>query len=595
MDTMESKTRCWYGGKVGNNCDKQAGKRPSSRQHLRVGEFFITIVLRSLLIVFLSAVALLAVPSGNSHASGVREPYTADPASITSTSFSSTTANPGIAQSQVVGQGTNCIDGTIINSYGTLQGGEAWSISIKTSTTPGVILDQGTANTNGSFHFPSSGKPMLGAGTYIVALTPPDGWQPITPTEFSVTLTGNANVNCARVRFKMEALANLIVTKLDSGGRMLTGSMAGIPDWKFTATPKDNPNGVIQTAVTDGLGNAYFLNLPPGVWEIKEEQKNGWLLAAGYTNPQVITLVSPQRSGNPQKLTFVNTQVKADWILVEKKDTLGNPLPGWKFTLTSLDGKRPPQIGITNKAGQYYFQGLLPGKWLVVETPQNPWWRSVSPNSQVVTLSPPNVGQAVEFINEPLGCVAGYKINQLEKALPGWTIKAHKTSGDTTDQTAVTDSKGYFQFYLSLGTWTFSEVMQDGWSAVTPAKFSVPVTKQFKCEHVRFKNRTDYACVDAYKLDAFYGSGLSKWQISIQPAYGGAVQTALTDGTGWVRFNKLIPGQYIITEIFSATQASAWRSVGVTVDAAAATSPAKITLTASGSCRTVKFMNRQNK
>jgi uncharacterized surface anchored protein len=294
-------------------------------------------------------------------------------------------------------------------------------------------------------------------------------------------------------------------------------------------------------------------------------------------------------------LTFVSTLIKADWILVEKKDTLGNPLPGWKFTLTSLDGKQTPLIGTTNKTGQYYFQDLLPGKWMVIETPKNPWWRSVSPGSQTVTLSTPNVGQEVEFINEALGCVDGYKINQLEKALPGWKIKAHKTSGDAIDQTVVTNSKGYFQFYLSLGTWTFSEVIQDGWSAVTPAEFSVPVTKQFKCEHVRFKNSTEHACLDIYAIDALDGSGLANWKISIQPAYGGTAQTGRTDGAGWVRFNKLTPGQYIITEIFSATQASAWRSAGVSVDGATATSPVKLTVTASGSCRIVKFMHRQNK
>ena len=503
------------------------------------------------------------------------------------------TANPGAAQPPVVGQGTNCIEGNIINTYEVLQGGDAWSITIKASTAPGITLDQVTANLNGSFHFPSLGKPPLGAGTYIVTLKLPLGWQPFTPTEFAVTLNGNTNVNCARVRFKVEALANLTVTKLDSVG------MVGIAGWTFIVAPQSIPGAVIQSAVTDGLGNAYFLNLPPGVWKIEEKQQNGWQLVPGYSNPRVITLVSPQRPGNYQKLTFVNKQVKSDWILVEKKDTLGNPLPGWTFTLTTVDGKQPPQIAITNTAGQYYFQGLLPGKWSVTETTRSPWWRSVSPDPQAINLSPPAVGQQVEFVNEPLGCVDGYKINHLEKALPGWTIKAYKTSGNAEDQAIVTDSKGYFQFYLSLGTWTISEELQDGWSAVTPTEFSVPVTKQYVCEHVRFKNRTDYACIDAYKKDISDGVGLPGWHISLRPEYGTATQTGVTDGTGWVRFNKLTPGVYRIWEIPQVGWTQRYVKVGylpgsLPIAPLNADHSTTITLEANGSCKTVEHYNIQN-
>jgi hypothetical protein len=552
------------------------------------------IVFGSIIILFLSAVAFFAMPPSNTQASGGSGSETPTPMPLESTPVPVTTTNLGVvAQPPVVDQGTNCIDGTIISTYEVLQGGDAWVITIKDSTAPGVILDQVTATANGSFHLPSTGKPPLGAGTYIVSLTLPPGWQPFTPIEFTVTLSGKADVLCARVRFKVEALANLIVTKLDNGGHLGVGGMVGLPGWKFTATPIDKPNGVIQTAVTDGLGNAYFLNLPPGVWQIEEEQKIGWQLVTGYLNPQLITLVSPLKPGDPQVLIFVNQQVNNSKITVIKKDTLGNLLPGWTFTLTSVDATQPPQNGISSAAGLYTFSGLPLGNWSVAETTQTPWWRPVSANPQAVTLDVPGVEKQVEFVNEALGCVDGYKINHLEKALPGWTIKAHKTSGTDVDQTVVTDNNGYFQFYLSPGTWIISEVMQDGWTPVTPAEFSVPVTQPFICEHVRFKNRTDYACVDAYKIDAFDRSGLADWQISIQPAYGGVAQVGLTDGTGWVRFNKLIPGEYKITEIFSAAQTIGWRAVGVTFDGVIVPSPTQLTLTASGTCQIVKFYNQQ--
>jgi len=619
MNMTESKQRCPFCGgiisststvcrhcgnrfQVEHHHQKQARKGPTSRKHLPVGGLFINILVGSIIILFLSAVAFFAMPASNAFAGSGSDTPTPTLQVSTPTASANAAVPPGpagdkgavaAAQPAVVGQGTNCIDGNIIDVYEAPQGGDGWIITIESSTAPGVILDQVPADLTGSFHLPSIGKNPLGAGTYIVSLIPPAGWQPFTPIKFTVTLNGSTEILCAHVRFKVEALVNLVVTKLDQGGYFGTDKMVGIPGWTITATPIDIPNAVTQTAVTDGLGNAYFLDMPPGIWQIEEEQKVGWELSPGYVNPQVITLVSPRVAGDTQLLTFVNQQVYDSKITVEKKDTLGNPLPGWTFTLTNVDAIQPPRTGITDITGLYTFQGLLPGKWSVAETTQPPWWRIVSPNPQEVTLSDPGIEQKVTFVNEALGCVDGYKINHLETALPGWTIKAHKVSGEDADQTVVTDINGYFQFYLSLGTWTISEVMQDGWSAVTPSEFSVPVTQPFLCENVRFKNRTNYACVDAYKIDAFDGSGLADWQISLQPAYGGSAQVGLTDGTGWVRFNKIIPGQYSLSEIFSETQTQGWRSVGVTVDGVEVPSPTNLTLAASGSCQVVKFYNQQ--
>jgi hypothetical protein len=99
--------------------------------------------------------------------------------------------------------------------------------------------------------------------------------------------------------------------------------------------------------------------------------------------------------------------------------------------------------------------------------------------------------------------------------------------------------------------------------------------------------------VNATKIDAFDGSGLADWQVSLQPAYGGSAQVGLTDESGWVRFNKIIPGRYSLSEIFSETQTQGWRSVGVTVDGVVVLPPPNPTLAASGSCQVVKFYNQQ--
>jgi hypothetical protein len=233
-----------------------------------------------------------------------------------------------------------------------------------------------------------------------------------------------------------------------------------------------------------------------------------------------------------------------------------------------------------------YFTGLALGEWIVHEEAPNPgfvdptWWRAIDPITKTVVLEKPEEGKEVNFVNEPLGCVDGYKINHFEQGLGGWQINATNAStGEVVSD--VTDPGGYFQLRLRLGAWTISEVVQDGWVAVTAPDFTILVARPFTCEHVRFKNRTDFACVDVYKKDAYDAAGLPGWVINLQPAYGGVAKFDVTDGTGWVRFNELSPGEYIVSH----DPLPGWMPAGPTAT--------PITLVANGTCSVVTFYNRQ--
>jgi hypothetical protein len=210
------------------------------------------------------------------------------------------------------------------------------------------------------------------------------------------------------------------------------------------------------------------------------------------------------------------------------------------------------------------------------------WWRPVDTAEKKVFLDKPGYCEPVTFSNEPLGCVDGYKINHFEVGLEDWDITARN---DKTGEefTTKTDENGYFKFEdLTMGIWTITEDLKTGWEAVTPSELVVEVTEQYKCEHVRFKNRTKYACVDVFKQDYTDGSGIAGWEITVKPHYGGEEVTGKTDGTGWVRFNGLIPGDYIISEEIQ----DGWDNV----------SPDEIavTLENTGLCKVVAFENIQD-
>ena len=60
-----------------------------------------------------------------------------------------------------------------------------------------------------------------------------------------------------------------------------------------------------------------------------------------------------------------------------------------------------------------------------------------------------------------------------EEELTGWTVEI--TNGSTTYST-TTDPTGYYYFEVPAGTWTITEVLEEGWSLITPVAGSFTVT-----------------------------------------------------------------------------------------------------------------------
>lgn len=498
-------------------------------------------------------------------------PALSAPASVISPS-TSINANGGDGPEgffpEVVNQGGTCIYFSGIDIYEQPVGGEGWIVRLDSITSARLNFDSTQQRDDNTFR-------DLAAGTYRVSLDFPTGWRAFTPTTFDVTLSGDSNDDCAVVRFKLEALAHLEVVKLDAQTKEGLPAPIGIPGWEITLTDEAGTTVIKET--TNGEGKAYFTNLAPGKWTVREETKAGWQPAPGYTDNVSILLVSPRVPGTFINVAFVNEQINEAIIVARKTDPGGIPVSDWLMTLTHDDGTYPPQVGRTNSTGFVSF--IVPlGNWTVTED-LNDWWRPTEGLAQTVKVDEPGQVYTVTFVNEPMGCVDGYKINHLDQGLSGWTIEARSSSGDRA--TAVTDANGYFAFRMTLGTWTIEEEVQDGWTPVTPSSFEIDVTTPFACEHVRFKNRTDFACLDVYKRDAYDDVGLPGWLITAQPAYGGVSQSDVTDGTGWVRFNKMVPGTY---NIFETAQAG-WDSVGP--------SSFTVNLEASGECSILTFYNQQ--
>jgi uncharacterized surface anchored protein len=306
--------------------------------------------------------------------------------------------------------------------------------------------------------------------------------------------------------------------------------------------------------------------------------------AEGESPSQSVTLEKLKEPQQCPRLTFVNEQKHDTCVTLRKTDDRGNPLAGWRLELTRNDGTFPPQSGLTDEKGEVTFNGLPLGDYIASETLQTGYLPG-GPTSVPVSLTKPSpICQVITFENPPSTCIDGHKINHLETGLPGWEIKAtHKQTGQMF--TTTTDATGYFVFpALPLGIYLISETLQPGWTNITPTSFEVVAAEPRlpgQCYPVRFKNRYPYACLDVYKVDAYDGAGIPAWNMTLRPAYGGEAITLPTDGIGHVRFDKLTPGDYIVSE----ENKPGWFHV---------TEPRRdLSLAASGICEVITFENCQ--
>jgi hypothetical protein len=93
----------------------------------------------------------------------------------------------------------------------------------------------------------------------------------------------------------------------------------------------------VVSGTTDEQGKVQFTNLQPGSWTVSEETRSGWLPADGYSDIQMIDLVSPKEPDACQQLTFANQLWREGCISVMKSDPLGSPIEGWEMTLYQED------------------------------------------------------------------------------------------------------------------------------------------------------------------------------------------------------------------------------------------------------------------
>jgi len=227
------------------------------------------------------------------------------------------------------------------------------------------------------------------------------------------------------------------------------------------------------------------------------------------------------------------------------------------------------------------FDDLVFGEYHVEETMKG-GWINTAPIGFQPTLSLTAPTSTAYFGNRPLqdvrlGAICGFKFEDIngdgkwqssegESGLGGWAIQAKQGERIYETQTSKDEeSLGEYCFVgLVGGTWSVSEVEQEGWIATTPKNVDVSISQFEGSINNNFGN-FKLANISGFKFNDLDGNGtidseepkISDWKIFIRKFEDVTSASTTTNSLGMYGFDNLGPGRYIVSEATS----SEWMAI----------------------------------
>jgi protocatechuate 3,4-dioxygenase beta subunit len=254
----------------------------------------------------------------------------------------------------------------------------------------------------------------LPPATYNVREVQQPGWiqtAPAAPGALTVTLTSgldSQNNNFGNF-FESNTISGQKFNDLNQNQIKDAGEV-GLPNWQIfiDSTP---PNGVFDqgelTTITDADGNYTIIEVPPGTYQVREVQQNGWTQTTPDPAPVTLNL-----SDNVTGVDFGNFLPQPGTIQGLKfRDSnnngildAGEPgLPDVEIRLTNVTaggGSGTPLTTTTNSSGNYLFANLAPGTYRIREVNQTGFTQS-TPDPADIALTSGAIVSDINFGNFP--------------------------------------------------------------------------------------------------------------------------------------------------------------------------------------------------
>lgn len=233
---------------------------------------------------------------------------------------------------------------------------------------------------------------------------------------------------------------------------------------------------------------------------------------------------------------------------------------------------------MTNSVGEYLFENLNPGTYIIREV-QQPGWTQTQPGfgaafKYTVTLNVNSPSVARNFGNRELPSIRVTKwsdqdnsgtINAPDTRVPNWRFYIDANNNNQLDSgevDALTDANGNAFFLgLTAGTYRIREVLEPGWSLVLPSVGYVDVmiaandgqkTAEFLNVLPNRINGVKYHDINGNGSRDSGEPGLSGWRIYLDlnnnGAYDGGEPNDVSAGDGTYLINAVPIGNWILRE-----------------------------------------------
>ena len=357
-------------------------------------------------------------------------------------------------------------------------------------------------------------------------------------------------VDTLRAYFKINAPdpGAIALVKTTEDGQNLSGWRFGVYSNAACTTLVSGPH------TTDTSGRISIPGLNAGTYYIKELGHTNSAISSRYTcsgeNPKMLSI----SNGTTTSVNFYN-KLTVGALEIRKSTNTGNHLGGWKFIVKKDGAEIPGSPFTTDTTGRIHISNLIPGKYLVMESPtEDPYW-SVELGFHTVTVEY-GKNAVDQWLNKEQGLGYFTKSTNTGDEISGWHITVYTDEACTQElRTLITGQDGTVGIYLEPGTYwvkeTGSEEVRDDYWKMDDSVKKLVIHAHEKTT-LEFIN--NYSGRISIQKSVEPEGTVEGWRFKITDGEGKEVSGSpfATDKNGKILTGNLAPGDYTVEEVLSA-------------------------------------------